>query len=755
MANELVGRAFWELSASDDQLERDLKAGEQRVRGSGDRAAKEYEGAWAKGTGRVKGHISSLQGALAAVGIGIGLATVLTVFGGAVNAASDLNEEVTKSRVVFGAAAASVEQFGESAAAIGFSKREALGAAGAFGNMLNTVGLTQAASAEMSTTMVQLAADMASFNNEDPSDMLQRLRSGLAGEAEPLRQFGVLLSEAEVKAFAYANGIARAGDALTEAQKVQARYGLILKQTAIQQGDVERSGRTLPALQRQLAADMENVAAKLGQKLLPLLIELASFAKDVLVPALGAVIDNLDKLAPVIAGVVNAFMPLAPTMARIQEEADASAVALTTSVDQARIDAARYVGYLESMASAAEDTTGATASAWDAMLDTLGPQARRKIEDAILVVREVPGGIAATLRDGQTIVGTDAADLAAKITDAFRTAKEDSLAEAAGLIQGLVDLFTEEEFVKRMEEQLAANAAAWSDWGRAVTTIAYLSSAAITEGLTSQDAQRRAATIAEVNEILGQYQLLPPGVRAAAEAANPELVAGLQSNFELVSTELRNQVGMQNAELREMIPVWRAAGLDAVANHAEGILKNRALATYAAGQTRRETLAEFEDRNDWAFRSGSTISRRFAEGLMANYDLIADNSITLADAAASGLRHRSPAKAGPFMEDPAIWSEFWIGRWRMPWLRAVPLLSQDSVALANAAAGPLTGVGPGGGFGGFGGASTAGGVGGGTTHIERHIHLHAEQGYPILEQPADVVRQLGRAQWFDREAFDG
>lgn len=191
----------------------------------------------------------------------------------AVKDASDLNEEIDKSTVVFGSAADEVQRFADGAAAIGLSKAEALGAAGAFGNMFRTTGLAEEEAGDMSTTMVQLAADMASFNNEDPTEMLDKLRSGLSGEAEPLRRFGVLLSEASVKTFAYENGIAKSGEALTEAQKVQARYGLILEQTAIQQGNFADTSGSLANQQRTLRANLSNTSAVIGQALLPKIAE--------------------------------------------------------------------------------------------------------------------------------------------------------------------------------------------------------------------------------------------------------------------------------------------------------------------------------------------------------------------------------------------------------------------------------------------------------------------------------------------------
>ena len=49
------------------------------------------------------------------------------------------------------------------------------------------------------TSLVQLASDMASFNNTSVDDALLALRSGLSGETEPLKRFGIALSEVRLK----------------------------------------------------------------------------------------------------------------------------------------------------------------------------------------------------------------------------------------------------------------------------------------------------------------------------------------------------------------------------------------------------------------------------------------------------------------------------------------------------------------------------------------------------------------------------
>lgn len=229
---------------------------------------------------RIKSVAQSSGGATAKMGAAwgtFGLAAGLAVaaFGAkAIKAASDLGESINKTRVIFGAASGSVLKFADDAKSIGIAKAEALDAAAGFGAMAQSAGMSAAASAAMSIKLVKVSADMASFNNQDPSEMLERMRSGLAGEAEPLRRFGVFISEARVKSEAYRAGIAKVGATLTDAQKVQARYNVILQDTKKQQGDFARTvGDSLPNQMRVLRASVVDLSAELGKNLLPVVLE--------------------------------------------------------------------------------------------------------------------------------------------------------------------------------------------------------------------------------------------------------------------------------------------------------------------------------------------------------------------------------------------------------------------------------------------------------------------------------------------------
>jgi hypothetical protein len=193
-----------------------------------------------------------------------------------IGAASDLEESVNKSKVVFGDFADEVTDFAKtSAQSFGISRSAAHSYTATLGTILKGSGLAGDATAEMSVGMVKLAADMASFNNIPIDQALEKIRAGLVGESEPLRTVGVLLSEAAVQEKAYAAGIAETGAKLTDAQKVQARYQLIMEQTRDTQGDFTRTSGSLANQTRILGAEWENVQAILGRAMLPTVTRLA------------------------------------------------------------------------------------------------------------------------------------------------------------------------------------------------------------------------------------------------------------------------------------------------------------------------------------------------------------------------------------------------------------------------------------------------------------------------------------------------
>lgn len=201
----------------------------------------------------------------------------------AVAAASDLGEETSKSEAIFGKTAATVQKFaGEQGAAFGLSKTAALDAANSMAVYGKAAGLTGSELGTFSTDLVKLSGDLASFSNVDVQTAADALKSGLAGESEPLKKFGILMNDATLKATALKMGLIKTTkDALTPQQKVLAANRLIFEQTTDAQGDAARTSGSFANRQRQLTATLENMKAELGTALLPIVEKFAGWLTKV------------------------------------------------------------------------------------------------------------------------------------------------------------------------------------------------------------------------------------------------------------------------------------------------------------------------------------------------------------------------------------------------------------------------------------------------------------------------------------------
>jgi hypothetical protein len=211
-------------------------------------------------------------GGIVAMGAAAALAAV-AMGKGAVDAASDLNEQISRTQVVFGSASEQIVKFARTAdASLGLSETAALSAASAFGGMFRNAGLTDEATAKMSTTLTGLSGDLASFMNLQggSQEAAEKLTMGLTGQLEVLRELGVFISDVDVVAEVMRLGLEKTTAQITESDKIVARYNLILQKTGTAQGDFARTADGAANQQRILNAEMANSQATIGTGLLPI-----------------------------------------------------------------------------------------------------------------------------------------------------------------------------------------------------------------------------------------------------------------------------------------------------------------------------------------------------------------------------------------------------------------------------------------------------------------------------------------------------
>lgn len=190
-----------------------------------------------------------------------------------VETASDLEEVQNVVDTTFGEKGAeSVDAFAKKAAsAFGMSELSAKQFTGTMGAMLKSMGLSEDAVLDMSTDLAGLAGDMASFYNLDPEEAFAKLRSGISGETEPLKQLGINMSVANLEAYALAQGIETAYKDMTQAEQATLRYNYLMQATADAQGDFAKTSDSYANQQRIMQLNIENLGASIGTKLLPYL----------------------------------------------------------------------------------------------------------------------------------------------------------------------------------------------------------------------------------------------------------------------------------------------------------------------------------------------------------------------------------------------------------------------------------------------------------------------------------------------------
>ena len=233
-----------------------------------------------KTTGGIKKALSSLTKGFTATAIVYGL---IKVGKQAVQTASDLQEVQNVVEVSFGSMSAEVDKFAENAIKqFGLSKLSAKQFASTFMAMSNGMGIAAEAGKNMSLNLTALAGDLASFRNVEQDVAFTALKSVFTGETETLKQFGIVMTEANLEAYALSQGITKSYSAMSQAEKVALRYSFVLNATKNAQGDFARTSNNWANQVRILKEQLKELAGIIGNGLLKVLQPLIILLNKVL-----------------------------------------------------------------------------------------------------------------------------------------------------------------------------------------------------------------------------------------------------------------------------------------------------------------------------------------------------------------------------------------------------------------------------------------------------------------------------------------
>ena len=217
-------------------------------------------------TDTINSHMGRIKGVIAGA---LSVTAIVAFSKSCIELGSDLAEVQNVVDVTFGSMSDKVDQFAKNAlTAYGLSETSAKQFTSTMGAMLKSMGLSTQQAFDMGTSLTALSADMASFYNLDAKTAFEKIRSGISGETEPLKQLGINMSVANLEAFALAKGIDKSYDSMTQQEQALLRYNYLLSVTADAQGDFSRTSDGWANQTRILTERFNALRASIGQGLI-------------------------------------------------------------------------------------------------------------------------------------------------------------------------------------------------------------------------------------------------------------------------------------------------------------------------------------------------------------------------------------------------------------------------------------------------------------------------------------------------------
>jgi len=243
-------------------------------------------------------------------GLSVGLTLPIAAAGvAAIKLASDFEESLNKVDVSFKKSSASVKEFSKTTLTqFGIAQGTALDMAAMFGDMGTSMGLTTVQAAKMSTSMVGLAGDLASFKNIKIEEATTALAAVFTGETESLKRLGIVMTEANLKQFALTQGITKNIKEMTQAEKTTLRYQYVIASTGNAQGDFARTQGGAANQMRIFTESLKEIGANLGQILLPAFTKMVTKVNGLLKAFMG-LDEGTKKTILIITGIVAAVGP--------------------------------------------------------------------------------------------------------------------------------------------------------------------------------------------------------------------------------------------------------------------------------------------------------------------------------------------------------------------------------------------------------------------------------------------------------------
>ena len=199
----------------------------------------------------------------------------------AVKLASTLEQTQSRFKIVFGDMAAGAETWNNAFSdALRQNRSDIQEYLTTFHKMLTAMDFAPDVAFKLSTSLVQVAADLSAFDDVSMTDAFEKITSALVGMSRPLQTLGYNLKDTQVKEEALRLGLVKTSGEITEQQKAVSTLSLMIKVMSKANKNalitMDEAQVSFGAVWAQIRSTLENI----GTGMLPMVTKMAITIRD-------------------------------------------------------------------------------------------------------------------------------------------------------------------------------------------------------------------------------------------------------------------------------------------------------------------------------------------------------------------------------------------------------------------------------------------------------------------------------------------
>lgn len=223
---------------------------------------------------------------------------------------ADFEQAMGKMEVVFEENSKAIEKWSLSSLRnFGLAKSTAITMVSDFGALFKGMGIGLKQTEEWSRTLTERTMDLSNFYDTTIEETTNALNAIVTGQTQPLRKFGINMTQATLQEYALSRGIKKKVSEMNEAEKTQLRYNFVIERTNIAVGTTARESDSATGQLNRLKESVKELGVNFSEHVLPIITPVLD-GLNTMVTKFAELSDGTKKFIVVFGGIIAMVGPV-------------------------------------------------------------------------------------------------------------------------------------------------------------------------------------------------------------------------------------------------------------------------------------------------------------------------------------------------------------------------------------------------------------------------------------------------------------